>query len=386
MKDVLSPAVADVISRASLEKKLKAGKKLRVKFGADPSAPNLHLGHLVALDQLRRLSNAGHKVIFLIGDFTAQVGDPSGRNKMRPALTSAQIKANVKTYLSQVALVLDIDKIEIRYNSEWFSKMRFDDWLKILASFSVNNILERDDFSKRLKEKQSLGVHEVMYPVLQAYDSVALKADVEVGGTDQRFNILSGRELQRKMDLPPQDVILLDLLVGTDGVKKMSKSVGNTIDLTDSAEDIFGKTMSIPDGVVKMYARLVLGKTVDTLKRETGDSHPMAIKKELARQIVEKLHHTNGRLAQAHFERVVGRREVPEKIEEITVGSGDTLKDIILKHGLVASASQLMRLIEQKAVRINDKTISKGELYLPLERLEQIIQIGKRGYWKVLNK
>ena len=386
MDNILSSAVVDVINRQSLEKKLKSGKKLRIKFGADPSAPNLHLGHLVVLEQLRRFSEAGHKVVFLIGDFTAMIGDPTGRNKMRPQLTPEQIKANVKTYVSQVALILDISKIEIRYNSEWLGKLKVEDWLKTMARFSVNNILERDDFSARIKDKHSLGVHEIMYPILQAYDSVALKADVEIGGTDQRFNILAGRELQRKLDMPPQDAVLLDLLVGTDGVKKMSKSVGNTIDFTDSAENIFGKVMSIPDSAVKAYARLVLNKTLDDLQKEAGDKHPMAVKKELARQIVEKLHHSSGQLARAHFERVVGRREAPEEIEEIVVRKELTLKDIILKHGLVASASQLMRLTGQKAVHIDDKVIGRGDIYLPLDRKEQVIKIGRRGYWKIIIK
>lgn len=386
MDNILSPAVVDVISRQSLEKKLKSGKKLRIKFGADPSAPNLHLGHLVVLEQLRRFSEAGHKVIFLIGDFTAMIGDPTGRNKMRPQLSHEQIKANVKTYVSQVSLILDISKIEIRYNSEWLGKLKLSDWLKTMSQFSVNNILERDDFKARIKDKQSLGVHEIMYPIMQAYDSVALKADLEIGGTDQRFNILAGRELQRKFDMPPQDAVLLDLLVGTDGVKKMSKSVGNTIDFTDSAENIFGKVMSIPDGVMKTYARLVLNKTLDDLQEEAGDKHPMAVKKELARQIVEKLHHSSGQLARAHFEQVVGRREAPEKVEEIVVQNNQTLKDVIIKHGLVASASQLMRLVEQKAVRIDDKVISKGNIYLSLERNEQVLRIGRRGYWKIVLK
>jgi tyrosyl-tRNA synthetase len=388
MKDVLSPAVTDVISRPNLEKKLRSGKKLRVKFGADPSAPNLHLGHFVALDQLRRLSEAGHKVIFLIGDFTALIGDPTGRNKMRPALTTEQVKHNVKTYLDQVALILDIKKIEIRYNSEWLAKFKLEEWLKILGQFSANNILERDDFAKRLKEKQTLGMHELMYPIMQAYDSVMLKADVEVGGTDQRFNMLAGRELQRKMDQAPQDVVLVSLLVGTDGERKMSKSLDNTVDLTDAPENMFGKIMSIPDETVKEYARLVLGVAMSDLQKKAGDQHPMAVKKELAREIVEKFYHGSGQLAQDHFERVVGRKEIPDhgKIPQYVVQGNESLKSVLLNAVAVSSGTQVMRLVEQKAIRIDDKVIGKSDLYRPVERKEQIIKIGKRKYLKVTKK
>jgi len=363
MDNLLQKAVDEVIDQSSLRGKLQSGKKLRIKLGVDPSAPDLHLGHYIVLRQLCQFKKAGHKIIFLIGDFTAQIGDPSGRKTERPVLTAEQVKNNVKTYLDQVSLAIDINDIEIRYNSEWYSKMNLGEWLKILQKFSVNYIFERDDFSKRIKEGLSLGMHETMYPIMQAYDSVQLKADVEIGGTDQKFNILAGRALQRKMDLEAQDVIVMKLLVGTDGKKKMSKSVGNYIGLTFSAEDMFGKVMSIPDSAMADYAKLVLQKSITDIEKEIGSDHPNLIKRKIAREIVDIFHPGSGDAAEASFVRVFSQRVYPDKGLCLRVpAKGRTYKDIIIEDSRIKSSSELRRRVSQGGVKINNIKVKWDDL------------------------
>lgn len=387
MNNILLPAMSEVIERSSLERKLSSGKKLRIKLGVDPSAPDLHLGHYIVLKQLCQFKKAGHKIIFLIGDFTAQIGDPSGRKTERPVLSAEQIKNNVKTYLDQVSLAININDIEIRYNSEWYSKMNLGEWLKILQKFSVNYIFERDDFSKRIKEGLSLGMHETMYPIMQAYDSVQLKADVEIGGTDQKFNILAGRALQRKMDLPMQDVVIMKLLVGTDGEKKMSKSIGNYIGLTFSAEDMFGKVMSIPDSAMADYAKLVLQKSIADIEKEIGNDHPMAVKKQIAYEIVEIFHPGSGDSAKASFERIFSKKKEPENIKVVSVGAHrEVLKDILIEAGLVSSVSELMRLVEQGAVKMNERLIKPEDIRSSIPKGEHSIKIGSRRFIKIINR
>ncbi len=385
--NILSPSVSEVIDRSSLERKLRGGKKLRVKLGVDPSAPDLHLGHYIVLEQLRRFSDAGHKIIFLIGDFTGQIGDPTGRKSERPVLGPEKIKENVKTYLDQVSLVLDTGKVEIRYNSEWYGKMLFGDWLKIMQNFTVNQIFERDDFSKRIKAGLPLAMHETIYPMMQAYDSVVLKADVELGGTDQKFNILAGRALQRKMNLIPQDIIIMDLLVGTDGVKKMSKSLGNYIGLTESPEEMFGKVMSIADGTVESYAKLVLGETVTDLKNEEGSDHPKKIKERLAENIVRLFHPGSEKSARAYFDRTVSKKEVPEDIREVSVGAHrESLRNLLIEDGLVASTSDLIKLIKQNAVTMDGELVKEADVRSNIPKGDHIVKIGKRKYIKIVNK
>lgn len=380
---ILSAGVSEVINRESLDRKIKLGKKLRVKLGVDPSSPNLHLGHFVVLSQLREFMNAGHKVIFLVGDFTATIGDPSGRNKERSVLSDKQVMANLKTYVDQVSLVLDPKKIEIRFNSEWFGKMTFGEWLKLSEYFTANQVYERDDFAKRLKEHRSLGIHEIMYPMMQAYDSVMLKADVEMGGTDQRFNMLAGRALQKKMGLPCQEVVMMHLLVGTDGKKKMSKSVGNTIDLNDTPEDIYGKTMSVPDEAVKQYAKLILNKTLKDLSQLAGSDHPKAIKEQLAYGIVELFSPSSGNQAREHFNRVYGDKKEPVKMLKIQINHGENIKDCLLRFGIVASANVLRRLAEQNAVKINREVANWSELAKhPSESI--VVKIGKSKFVEII--
>ena len=248
---LLSRCVVETVVAADLKKKLLSGKKLRIKLGADPTSPDLHLGHAVMLRKLREFQELGHQIVFIIGDYTARVGDPSGKSKTRPMLSEEDVEKNAQTYFEQAAKILDVKKMEIHRNGEWFAKMGFADVLKLVAQFTVARMIERDDFQKRLKEGTDIHLHELMYPAMQAYDSVMIRADVEIGGTDQRFNILAGRDLQRKMDQPEQDCMFLGpTLVGLDGTKKMSKSYGNYIGLLDSPEEMFGKTMSIPDALI----------------------------------------------------------------------------------------------------------------------------------------
>jgi len=380
---ILSVAVSEVIDRKSFDEKINSDRSLRVKLGVDPSSPNLHLGHYVLIKQLERFIEAGHKVIFLVGDFTATIGDPSGRNKERPILSLAQIKANLKTYIDQVSLVIDTKKIEIRYNSEWYEEMTFGDWLRITERFTANQILERDDFEKRLNENRSLGIHEMMYPIMQAYDSVMLKADVEIGGTDQRFNMLSGRVLQKKMDMPSQDVVMMQLLVGTDGKKKMSKSVGNTIELTDSPEDIFGKVMSIPDETVAQYAKLVLGKTIYDLSKLSGSDHPKAIKEQLAYGIVELLSPGSGQQARDHFQRIHNDKQAPDNISGQRIDKDESIKSCLLRIGVVPSSSELQRLVRQNAVKINGKIVDWQDLSAH-PTSETIVKVGKLRFIKII--
>lgn len=375
MKNIILPSARDIIDRSSLEKRLRGKKKLRIKFGVDPSSPDLHLGHYVVLKQLDAFARFGHKIIFLIGDFTAQIGDPTGRKTERPILSPEQIKENVKTYIDQVSLVLDTSKVEIRYNSEWYKKMVLSEWLKIMAEFSVNYIFERDDFSKRIKSGLSLGMHETTYPIMQAYDSIMLKSDVELGGTDQRFNLLAGRSLQKKMGMEPQDIIVFDLLVGTDGKRKMSKSLGNYIGFTDTPEDMFGKIMSIPDELTAMYADLILNKRVSELKKVAGSGHPMEIKKQLACEIVSIFHKGNAEVARSHFERIFSSRELPEPTPFSCKCT--TVQQAILFVEKGQSSSNVRRLAQQGGIKINGQPISLSELDSAIAKGD-IISIGRR--------
>ncbi|MBU2595595.1 tyrosine--tRNA ligase, partial [Patescibacteria group bacterium] len=259
IEKILKHNVVEVIEEKSLQEKLRSGKKLRVKIGADPTAPDLHLGHVVVLDKLRQFQDAGHQVIFLIGDFTARIGDPSGRSKIRPLLSEEEIKKNAKTYFEQVGKILDVKKVEIRYNSEWYQKMPIADFIKLLSNFSLWRIIERDDFEKRRQKGVDVGYQEGAYSIMQAYDSVVLESDVEIGGTDQKFNLLAGRSLMKKLGQTPQDIITLPLLIGLDGKKKMSKSLNNYIGIAEDANEMFGKVMSISDEMIIDYAKLASG-------------------------------------------------------------------------------------------------------------------------------
>jgi tyrosyl-tRNA synthetase len=377
--------------RPRLVEAIQSGRPLRVKLGLDPSAPNLHLGHTIVLEKLRCFQELGHTVIFLVGDFTARIGDPTGKKKTRPALDAETVRRNAATYVDQVRLILDVDRAEVRYNSEWTDAMRPADFVRLCSSYTVARMLERDDFAKRLASSEPISLHEILYPLLQAYDSVALRADVELGGTDQTFNLLVGREVQRDYGQPPQVVITHPLLVGTDGREKMSKSMGNTIGITDPPEEIYGRTMSISDPLMLEYIReLGFGRWNDLARPaeevRAGAGNPLALKQRLAFSVVERFHGSAAaERAAAHFRKVVQNREVPEEIPEISLPldpQGDAgLLDVLRKAFGIRSNGEARRLVTQRAVWMD------GELVIdPTSRLRAgrfLLRAGKRRYARV---
>lgn len=388
-EDFFERGIADIIDKKSFQDRLKSGK-LRIKYGVDPTRPDIHLGHAVAMWKLRALQDAGHTVIFLIGDYTTKIGDPSGRNTTRPVLTDEEIKANAKTYLDQAGKILDIKKTEVRFNSEWFTKMSFADVLQLLGKFTLAGMIERDDFEKRLKDGVDIGLHEILYPVMQAYDSIALKADVEFGGTDQRFNLLAGRELQKKMGQAPQDIVMVELLVGLEGKIKMSKSTGNYISITEPANEMYGKVMSIADDLILKYFELctqVTNQKIAGIKKELeGDKNPRDIKMELALEIT-KLYHgeTAAKKAEEEFVNRFSKKELPSDIAEIKIGAKniDILTLITLAEA-AASKSEARRLIEQGGVRVDGAKITNYEDSVGIPEEGIILEVGKRKVFRIL--
>jgi tyrosyl-tRNA synthetase len=375
--------VDEIIIDTELKKALGGDRKLRIKLGVDPSRPDIHLGHAVPLRILRRLQDKGHTIIFLIGDATARIGDPSGRNKTRPVLTDAEIKANAKTYMDQVGKILDKDKAELRYNSEWLDKLSFTDLLKLASNFTVAQLIEREDFKTRLDSGQELVLHEMLYPVMQAYDSVMLKADVEFGGTDQRFNNLAGRSLQKKLGQRPQQVVLTKLLVGLDGVNKMSKSLDNYIGITDAPLDMYGKVMSIPDNLIAPYYELCtdieLGVIDELVKTLADGANPRDSKASLAREIVTIYHGAKEAIAaEEAWNNQFRDGQRPTDIESKTVKS-KKLVDALVELGLAPSNSDARRLLEQNGVKINDVVADQTTGFASGD----IIQVGKRRFVQV---
>ncbi|MBI4367797.1 MAG: tyrosine--tRNA ligase, partial [Candidatus Omnitrophica bacterium] len=376
---IFKQGALELISDEELLAKLNEKRSLRIKYGADPSAGDLHLGHTVPLKKLRQLQELGHRVIFLVGDFTACIGDPSGQSETRPTLSEHQVKRNAETYEEQVFRILDPKKTEVRHNSEWFSKFKIEDFLNLTSKYTVARILERDDFAKRYAAKKPITVIEFLYPLLQGYDSVQVKADVEVGGTDQKFNLLVGRELQRDWKQTPQVVLTLPLIEGTDGKDKMSKSLGNHIAIQDSAEEMFGKLMSIPDPLTIRYFRYLTDlKEEDVQKIETdltnGEAHPRDTKARLAREVVRFYHgREKAEAAERAFDKLFRSKELPDHINEITLGAHrlqDGALDIVslLKEsGLVSSKSEARRLIEQGGVQINEERVLSADQKVSLE-------------------
>ncbi len=384
----------EIISEEELIEKLKEGRPLIVKAGFDPTAPDLHLGHTVLLQKLRTFQQLGHMVYFIIGDFTAMIGDPSGRDKTRPPLTKEQILENAKTYKEQVFKVLDPEKTVVVFNSEWLGDMTAEDLIRLTAKYTVARMLERDDFKKRFSENKPIAIHEFIYPLLQAYDSVAIKADVELGGSDQRFNLLIGRDIQREYGIEkPQVAILLPLLVGTDGVRKMSKSYGNYIGITEPPEEMFGKLMSIPDELMWDYWKLLTDLTEEEIEKmkedvEKGVLHPMDVKKELAMYIVERFHSKEDAVkAKEHFEKVHSKRELPEDIPEpeIVISSEEKkipLYELVYKLGFASSKSEARRLIKSGAVKIDGEKFTDFNFEVDLSK-EFILQVGKRKFARI---
>jgi tyrosyl-tRNA synthetase len=369
----------EVISSAELADKIGEGRALRIKLGMDPTAPDLHLGHTLTLKKLRDFQRDGHIVIFLVGDFTAMIGDPTGRSETRKPLTPEQISANAETYRSQVFRILDPERTEVHFNSEWMNRMDVRELIGIAAKLSVARMLERDDFEKRLAEQEPLFLHELLYPLIQGYDSVALKADLEIGGTDQKFNMLMGRELQRAFGQPPQAVMTMPLLEGLDGVRKMSKSYGNYVGLTEKPEEMFGKLMSISDQLMYRYYERLTGIGVGELAAiKAGAVHPMEAKKRLAGLIVAEYHGEKAaQAARGYFETKFQRREVPSDIPVYRLANEIWVCELMKQLRFTPSTSEARRLIGQGAVRVDGQTISDaGFRFVPGEH--RILEVGKR--------
>jgi tyrosyl-tRNA synthetase len=388
MKDVLDKikrGTNEIISIEELKKKLSSGRKLRIKLGVDPTAPDLHLGHTVIIDKLKTFQDLGHQIVFLIGDFTARIGDPSGRSETRIIMTEEQIQKNIKTYAHQVFKILDREKTEIFYNSKWLGDLGINGLLNLATKSTVAQMLVRDDFEKRYKEDRPISIVEFLYPLLQAYDSVALKADVELGGNDQKFNLLLGREIQRDYGInEPQIVITMPLLEGTDGVRKMSKSYNNYIALNDIPKDMFGKIMSISDELMYKYYELLTQDDLSLVKA----MHPKDAKLALAKQIVERYHGEEVALKEKEeFNKIFVKKDIPEDIEEYLVYDPTSLSkvsELLAKSGMVSSRNEAKRLIEQGGVKIDSQKV-ENDLTVGFSK-PFILQAGKRKFKKIVQK
>ena len=386
---IILKGVNEIIGLEDLRLKLEQGKTLTVKLGLDPSAPDIHLGHTVVLRKLKQLQDLGHKIVIVIGDFTGKIGDPTGKSQARKALTTEQVLENAKTYETQIFKVLDKDKTEVRFNSEWLSKMNFEDVIRLGSKMTVARMLEREDFKKRYENQMPISIHEFFYPLMQGFDSVELKADIELGGTDQRFNLLMGRMLQKEFDQKPQCTIMMPLLEGLDGINKMSKSLRNYIGIDESAAVMFEKTMTVPDNLIVKYFELVTDihpdKIVEIKKDlEDGIINPRDIKIQLAREIVELYHGKDTvRDAEDRFKTVFQKKQIPEDIKVIEVKQDDfNLAEIIVNNGLAKSKNEFRRLVTQGGVKINEEKLSNIEEF-KLES-EIIVQIGKKKFIKII--
>lgn len=395
---ILKQGVSDLISEEDLKEKLieaqKEDRPLRVKLGLDPTAPDIHLGHTVVLKKLKQFQDLGHEVYLIIGDFTGRIGDPSGKSKTRKQLSEKEVKENARTYEEQFTKILDEDKTKLVFNSSWLGEMDFEDVINLSSKYTVARMLERDDFHNRYQENKPIGIHEFFYPLMQGYDSVAIEADVELGGTDQRFNLLVGRNLQKEYGQESQVLVMMPLLEGLDGTEKMSKSLGNYIGIEDGPADMYGKVMSIPDDLIVRYFELVTNvdvKEVEKIKEaiEEKNENPMEYKKELARTIVKEYHGEEGaQKAEKEFESVFSKGNLPEDIPEVEI-SKDRLEDgelwivkIVAATGMVDSNSEARRMIKQGAVTIDDKKYEKINLDLEVKD-GMIVQIGKRRFAKI---
>ncbi|HEX2787926.1 MAG TPA: tyrosine--tRNA ligase [Ignavibacteria bacterium] len=393
--DIIKSGAVDIIPEeeliAKIKKSIKENKPLNIKLGCDPSKPDLHIGHGVVLNKLRQFQELGHQAILIIGDFTAMIGDPTGRKKARPQLTFEEAVENGKTYFEQASRILQKDKTTIVYNSEWLSKLSLIDLIGILGKFTVQRILERDDFTNRIKEQQEISMHELLYPIMQGYDSYAIKADVELGGTDQRFNNLVGRDMQKRFNMEPQVVITMPLLEGTDGSEKMSKSLNNAIGITDSPKEIFGKAMSIPDVLIYKYYQLGTKLPLSELeqiklKLEDSNNNPRDLKRRLGFELV-KLYYDEQTAQNAvdEFDRIFVKKELPDDMPvfELKV-SNKSLSELLVETALTSSLSESRRMIEQGAIQIDQKKVSDIKLIIDESFPDDfIIQRGKRNFVKI---
>jgi tyrosyl-tRNA synthetase len=385
--------VEEIIPEDILKKKLEKSKEtdtpLIIKLGCDPSRPDLHIGHGVVLRKLRHFQDLGHQAILVIGDFTAMIGDPSGRNKTRPQLTLEEARSNAESYVEQSKVILEIDKLKIVYNSDWLNNMNFNDVVKLASSYTVARMLERDDFTKRFQSETPILLHEFLYPLAQGQDSVELNADVELGGTDQKFNLLVGRDLQKANGQNPQCIITLPLLEGTDGIDKMSKSYGNDIGLHDKPEDMYGKTLSISDNMIVKWFTLAADAdetVVKSAESRLADSsiNPMEVKRELARAVVELYYDAEtAKNAENHFNTVVVGKGIPDDIPEYTLSSEDQIINVIFNAGLLKSKGEARRMIKQGAVKLDGESITDIQATITPSG-EQILKVGKRRFLKVI--
>jgi len=384
----LSSNAVDSLPRGALAERLREarreGRQLRVKLGIDPTAPDIHLGHAVVLGKLRQFQDAGHRVILIVGDFTARVGDPSGRSELRPMLTAAEIDANAATFQEQAVQILDPDppRLEVRRNSEWLD-MPIADLLRLVGTTTAAQLLEREDFAKRIATGTPISMLELLYPLLQGYDSVAIAADVELGGTDQKFNLLLGRDIQRAYGLPEQAILTMPILIGTDGNRKMSKSLGNQIGITDAPQEMYGKLMSIPDTAIEQYRRLLLDPLADDDAALEGLS-PRDAKHALARALVARLHsERDAEAAQSHFEQVIVRGDEPEEIDDARIDADGATVHLpaVMEREFGISRSEARRLIDQGAVTLGQEPLGAGEHDVPLQRADgQVLKVGKRRF------
>jgi len=382
----------EIIPEEELINKLEASKKndtpLIVKLGCDPSRPDLHVGHGVVLRKLRHFQDLGHQAVLIIGDFTAMIGDPSGRNKTRPNLSLDEAKANADSYIEQSKVILDVESLKISYNSEWLNAMNFSDVIGLSSKYTVARMLERDDFTKRYQAETPISLHEFLYPLAQGMDSVQLKADVELGGTDQKFNLLVGRDLQREYGQQPQCIVTLPLLEGTDGVEKMSKSYGNDIGLLDPPEEKYGKIMSISDEMIAKYFRLAADaddEKVAAVEERLADdkTNPRDVKRELGRAVVELYHGTDAaQKAEQHFDKIIVQKDIPDEMDEVELEEETSLVDVIAKAGLTKSKGEARRLIKQNAVKLDGAVCNNIEHILTAGE-ELVIKVGKRRFIKV---
>jgi len=388
---VILRGTAEVIPKDELQKRLEESirleKPLRVKLGIDPTAPDIHLGHTIVLRKLRQFQDLGHKAVLIIGDYTALVGDPSGREKTRPKLSSEQVEENARTYLEQVGKVLDLENLEIVRNSQWFSEFTFKDVLDLTSRMTVARLLERDEFSRRYSAEIPISLHEFLYPLMQAYDSVMVKSDIEIGATEQTFNLLVGRNLQKEEGLPPQVALTMPILIGTDGSQKMSKSLGNFIAISESPAQMYGKIMSIPDELMRDYFELLTDVPEDEIEALLSDrTHPKEAKKRLAREIVSTYHGSQAALKEErNFEKVFARKELPEQVPDVHIPRA-FLKDgkiwivrLLLSAGMASSSSEARRLVAQGAVLLGSNRIMDSEASVTIAP-GSILKVGKRKF------
>ncbi len=396
--EILRQGAADLISEEELGKKLErsreTGKPLVVKVGFDPSAPDIHLGHTVVMRKMKQFQDLGHEVVFVVGDFTGMIGDPSGRSKTRPQLTEEELRANAETYRDQAYRILDPDKSRLEYNSSWLSKLGSEGLIRLAGKYTVARMLERDDFEKRFRKHQPIGIHELLYPLAQAYDSVALEADVEMGGTDQTFNLLVGRDIMREYGLEPQVILTTPLLVGTDGVEKMSKSLGNYIAVEDTPREMYGKVMSISDDMMWSYYELctdALPPEIKALREEVaaGELHPKSAKQRLARTIVSGFHgDPAAQAAEVEFEKVFKAGGLPDEMETIEIESAEPLWIVraITAAGFASSNGEARRLVQQGAVSLDGERVGDVDAQVPADGTERVLKVGKRRFAKLVIK